>query len=239
MHAIMRTIFAATTLAVVGLAGRAHAQHSGDIELDVLVANGPIVTSGGDYTGTYAGRVFEGVMPSITPLETDAPGFDSLNGTFPANAQIRFDFVKQLLYWNGTALTTPASSLTVSYGSSKTATIGGGDTAGLPGFVIAPADSAGAFHKHMFFSLPDGAAAGLYGAVMTLGPGPGATGFTTSDSYLVAFSNGSFLDQAAGLDAMVDVAFAPVPEPSTWVLAGTGLAAAVWRAFRRKRNPVA
>jgi hypothetical protein len=55
----------------------------------------------------------------------------------------------------------------------------------------------------------------------------------------VAFSNGSFSDQAAGLDAMVDVAFAPVPEPSTWVLAGTGLAAAVWRAFRRKRNPVA
>lgn len=237
MHAIMRTIFAATALAaVVGLAGRARAQHSGDIELDVPVANGPIVTSGGDYTGTYAGRVFEGIMPSVAPLETDAPGFDSLNNTFPANAQIRFDFVKQLLYWNGTALTTPASSLTVSYGSSKTATIGGGDTAGLPGFVIAPANAQGSFHTHMFFSLPEDAAAGLYGAVMTLGPGPGATGFTTSDSYLVAFSNGSFSDPVGGLDAMVDVAFAPVPEPSTWVLAGIGLATAAWRVSRRKRR---
>jgi hypothetical protein len=75
--------------------------------------------------------------------------------------------------------------------------------------------------------------------VLTLGPGPGATGFATSDSFLVAFSNGSFADPTVGLDAMVDVAFAPVPEPSTWVLAGTGLAAAAWRLLRRKCNKIA
>lgn len=229
-----------TLAACIGLTcGLAVAQHSGDIELDVPTVGGPIVTAGGDYTGTYAGRVFEGVMPASVPLETDAPGFDSLNGTFPAGAQIRFDFVKQLLYWNGTELTTPASSLTVSYGSSKNATISGGDTAGLPGFVIAPANAQGAFHTHMFFSLPADAAAGLYGAVLTLGPGPGATGFATSDSFLVAFSNGSFADPTVGLDAMVDVAFAPVPEPSSWVLAGTGLTAAAWRLLRRKCNKIA
>jgi len=222
----------------VATCGVAAAQHTGDVELTVPAANGPIVTSGGDYAGEYAGRVFEGVMPGATPLETNAPGFDSLNGAFPANAQIRFDFVKQLLYWNGTELTTPSSAMTVSYGS-KTATIGGGDTAGLLGFVIGPADGNGAFHKHLWFSLPGDAAAGLYGAVLTLGPGPGATGFATSDSFLMAFSNGTFDQPTVGLDAMVDVAFAPVPEPSTWVLAATGLAAAAWRAVRRTRNPVA
>lgn len=220
----------------VATCGVAAAQHTGDVELTVPAANGPIVTSGGDYAGAYAGRVFEGVMPGATPLETNAPGFDSLNGTFPANAQIRFDFVKQLLYWNGTALTTPTSSLTASYGSTKTATIGGGDTQGLPGFVIAPANAQGAFHTHMFFSLPGDAAAGLYGAVLTLGPGPGATGFATSDSFLIAFSNGTFDQPTVGLDAMVDVAFAPVPEPSTCVLAGCGILGVACLA-RRRRTP--
>lgn len=236
MNFIVRTIFTTASLAIgLGLFGQARAQHANDIELSVD-GNGPIVTSGGDYSGTYAGRVFEGIMPAVAPLRTSSPGFDSIDGTFPAGAQIRFDFVKQLLYWNGTELTAPTSSLTVSSGTSNTATIGGGDIAGLPGFVIAPADAQGAFHEHVLFSLPADAAAGLYGAVMTLGPGPGATGFTTSDSYLVAFSNGSFANPAGGLDAMVDVAFAPVPEPSTWVLGGIGLAIAAGRLSRRKRH---
>ena len=147
MNFIVRTIFTTASLAIgLGLFGQARAQHANDIELSVD-GNGPIVTSGGDYSGTYAGRVFEGIMPAVAPLRTSSPGFDSIDGTFPAGAQIRFDFVKQLLYWNGTELTAPTSSLTVSSGTSNTATIGGGDIAGLPGFVIAPADAQGALRR--------------------------------------------------------------------------------------------
>lgn len=228
-------VFALCFAGITTMGRHSHAQHANDVELEVPVENGPIETHGGDYTGIYAGRVFEGIMPASASVGTTAPGFDSLNGTFPAGAQIRFDFVKQLLYWNGTALTTPSASLTVSEGfAGALATIGGSDTGGLPGFILAPADENGAFHEHVRFSLPNDAAAGLYGIVMTLGPGPGATGFTTSDSFLMAFSKGSFADVGTGLDAMVDVAFAPVPEPSTWVLCGLGLATLGWRAARRK-----
>lgn len=236
MRHIERFVFAITILgSIVGFAATAEADAGGDVGLSVPVVGGPIVTSGGDYTGDYAGRVFEGIISPTPPLETDAPGFYSANGTFTAGANIRFDFVKQLLYWNGTALTTPTSSLTLSFGSSTSATIGGSDTEGLPGFVIAPADVNGAFHRHLWFSLPDNAAVGLYGTVLTLGPGPGATGFSTSDSFLIAFSNGSFDDPAGGLDAMVNVAFAPVPEPSAVALAGLGVAGLVIRAWRRRR----
>ena len=81
------------------LAGVALAQHAGDIELTVPTPNGPIVTSGGEWAGTYAGRVFdEGIMPANAPYTTGSPGFDSATGTFPAAATIRYDFVKQLLY---------------------------------------------------------------------------------------------------------------------------------------------
>ena len=222
------------TLAFAAQAAVAAAQlHSGDIDLDVPVVGGPIVTSGGDWTGTFAGRVFEGVMSSTPPYVTTAPGFDSLAGTFPvvpAPAQIRFDFVSQLLYWNGTALTTPASALTVSF-SSQSATVTGSDTAGKAGFVIAPVSAQGAFHDHLTYSLPTGAASGLYGAVLSLGPAVGSTGFTTSDPFLITFLHGSVADIPGGMDALVNAAF--VPEPSGVGIAGVAAAAAAIYLRRR------
>jgi len=218
------------------LASTAAAQHAGDVLLTVPTANGPIVTAGGEWEGLYAGRVFdEGIMPANAPYTTISPGFDSATGTFPAAATIRYDFVKQLLYWNGSAMATPAATMTLDYLGNRPATVTGTDFAGAPGAVITSVPSNGSFHEHVNYTLTDNAAAGLYGVVLTLGPGAGSTGFTTSEPFLVTFARGSFDNYTTGLATMVDTAFAPVPEP-----AGIALAAAAagggWLALRRARK---
>lgn len=199
----------AAFLAWVALATQAVAQlHSGDITLSVPVAGGPIVTTGGEWTGEYAGRVFdEGIMPAAPPFVTGSPGFDSSTGTFPAGSLIRFDFVKELLFWDGSMLVPPSATMTVDYQDVRFATISGSDTAGAPGFIITSVPSNGSFHEHLDYALPSDAAAGLYGLVLTLGPGGATPAFTTSDSFLVTFARGSFAGYAAGLEAMVDAAF--------------------------------
>jgi autotransporter-associated beta strand protein len=206
-------IVACLALLLVGLALVREAPgqlHSGDIELSVPTPGGPIVTSGGEWVGEYAGRVFdEGIFPLAPPFVTGSPGFDSSAGTFPAGSLIRFDFVKELLYWNGTALAPPVATMMVDYQDVRFASITGADTAGAPGFVITSVPSNGSFHEHIEYALPGDAAAGLYGLVLTLGPGAATSAFTTSDSFLVTFAQGSFPDYAAGLEALVDTAFAP------------------------------
>jgi hypothetical protein len=218
------------------LAGAALAQHAGDIELTVPTPNGPIVTSGGEWVGTYAGRVFdEGIMPANAPYTTGSPGFDSATGTFPATATIRYDFVKQLLYWNGSALAAPAATMTLDYLGNRPATVTGTDFAGAPGAVITSVPSNGSFHEHLNYTLTNDAAAGLYGVVLTLGPGGSSTGFTTSEPFLVTFSRGTVDNYATGLSTMVDAAFAPVPEPSGIALAAAA-AGGGWLALRRART---
>jgi autotransporter-associated beta strand protein len=194
----------------IAFSGAAAAQsHSGDIALSVPVVGGPIVTAGGEWAGEYAGRVFdEGIMPPAPPFVTSSPGFDSMTGTFPAGSLIRFDFVKELLYWNGAALASPATTLTVDYQDVRFASITGSDTAGAPGFIISSVPSNGSFHEHLDYALPGDAAAGLYGLVLTLGPGAATPAFTGSDSFLVTFARGSFAGYVEGLQAMVDAAFA-------------------------------
>ncbi len=199
----------AACLAWLGLATQAVAQlHSGDITLSVPVAGGPIVTTGGEWVGEYAGRVFdEGIMPTAPPFVTSSPGFDSSTGTFPAGSLIRFDFVKELLFWDGAMLAPTTATMTVDYQDVRFATISGSDTAGAPGFIITSVPSNGSFHEHLDYALPSDAAAGLYGLVLTLGPGRATPAFTTSDSFLVTFARGSFSGYVAGLEAMVDAAF--------------------------------
>lgn len=215
--------------------GTARAQHSGDVLLSVPVPSGPIVTSGGGWSGQYAGRVFDdGIMTSAPPYTATSPGFDGSIGTFPGGSVIRLDFVKELLYWNGSALVTPAATMTVGYGG-RSGSISGSDTGGKPGFIVSSVTPDGSFHIHPTYGLPNGAAAGLYGLVLTLGPEAGTTGFTTSNSFLVTMTQGSFPNYATGLSTMVDAAFAPVPEPSGAALAAVATAGA-WLALRRTRK---
>ncbi len=231
----MRRILPLFVIAILAAAS-ARGQHTGDVILTVPVTDGPIVTSGGEWSGTYAGRVFdEGIMPLAPPFTTAAPGFDGAIGTFPGGSAIRLDFAKELLYWNGSSLVTPATTMTVEYGG-RSGTISGLDVGGKPGFVVSSAPPDGSWHIHPNYSLPSDAAAGLYGLVLTLGPGNGATGFTTSDSFLVTMAQGNFPNYATGLDTMVDAAFAPVPEPSTVALLGMAAVGGAWLAARRARK---
>lgn len=213
----------------------ARGQHTGDVILTVPVPSGPIVTSGGEWAGQYAGRVFdEGIMSLAPPFTTNSPGFDGVSGTFLSGSVIRLDFVKELLYWDGSALVPPASTMTVEYGG-RSGTIDGTDFGGKAGFIISSVPPDGSFHIHPTYSLPNDAAAGLYGLVLTLGPGSGTTGFTTSDSFLVTMAQGSFPNYSTGLSTMVDAAFAPVPEPSGAALAIVA-AVAGGLALRRARR---
>jgi hypothetical protein len=218
------------SLMIVAFAARVgNAQtHAGDIAL--LLINSRLNTSGGTYAGPLNGRVFEGIFPSSGL--TDNPGFDSAAGFLGAGEKIRFDFVREVLYWNGTALTESPRSMTVAIGSSQ-ATLSPTDFAGKAGFEIAGGDLNGAFHQHLFFSIGSGAPAGLYGVVLTLGPA-GTSTFGTSEPFLMAFRrNAGSLNPAAGLDAMAATLVA-VPEPSTLGLAAAGVAAAFACRCRRK-----
>jgi hypothetical protein len=233
LQSLIKQSLAAYGLVVMAfVACEARAQtHSGDIALSVV--NSRLTTAGGTYAGPLNGRVFEGTFPSSGL--TDNPGFDSAAGFLNAGEKIRFDFVREVLYWNGTALTESPRSMTVAIGSSQ-ATLSPTDFAGKAGFEIAGGDLNGAFHQHLFFSIGSGAPAGLYGVVLTLGPA-GTSTFGTSEPFLMAFRrNAGSLNPAAGLDAMAATLVA-VPEPSTLGLAAAGVAAGfAWRRRRKARK---
>lgn len=207
--------------------------HAGDVQL--LLINSRLTTAGGAYPGPLNGRVFEGIIPSGGT--TDNPGFDSAAGFLQPGETIRFDFVREVLYWNGTTLTQSPRSMTVAIGSSQ-ATLSPTDFGGKAGFEIAGGDAIGAFHQHLFFSIGSGAPAGLYGVVLTLGPA-GTSTFGTSEPFLMAFRrNAAALNPQAGLDAMAATLVA-VPEPSSLGLSLVGVAAGLaWR-WRRggQENP--
>jgi len=206
--------------------------HASDIQL--LLINSRLATSGGSYPGPLNGRVFEGTFP--TNGANNNPGFDSAAGLLQPGEMIRFDFVREVLYWNGTALTTSPRSMTVSLGSTQS-TLSPTDISGKPGFVINGGDAQGAFHEHVWFSIGSGAPTGLYGVVLTLGPA-GTSTFGTSDPFLIAFRrNALALNPQAGLDAMAATLVA-VPEPSTLGLVVAGVVAGVARRCRRRTRTV-
>jgi hypothetical protein len=219
-----------------------HAQtHQGDIEL--LLINSRLTTSGGTYTGSLQGRVFEGSFPRASGQTTD-PGFDSAAEFLEPGEKIRFDFVREILYWNGTALVESPRSVTVTTLAGSSVTLAPTDVGGKAGVEIAGGDpTTGAFHQHLQFSFGGNAPNGVYGLMMTLGPA-GTSTFGSSEPFLIAFSrNASLLNPGAGVDAMA-AALVPVPEPSTLGLAAVGVVAgAAWRSRGasngRKRKGIA
>lgn len=235
---VLRMSMAFALMTATVLAGGGH------LDVDIKVVNEKLTTEGGGETNILAGGVFfdaDGMVP--VPVEsvysTTYPGFDALAGTFTPGAQVRFDFVQQLLYWNGTELVDTNANLTVSFGANSQ-TISGSDTSGLPGFVLGQAilsgQQAGGFHSDLEWTLPETAASGLYGVVLRLSMESGSPGpvISPSESFLLAFGKGDVIDVDRGLEAMATVA--AVPEPSSMVLAGLGVAGVLAAGWRRRRR---
>lgn len=214
-----------------------------DVNMGIPTPGGAIVTSGGEWLGDFAGRVFEGIATTTsgTLTYTENPGFYAPALTFPltttgSQARLRLDFTKELLYWTGTALVEPSAGLRVSY-ASRTAWITGTDTAGAPGILLSTAVDGG-YHEHARFSLPTAAPAGLYGFTVALGPDGTSLGtFEPSQPLLITIQKGSLSPQAyaAGMNALVTAALVPVPEPSTLGMTAAALAAA-WLVAARRRG---
>lgn len=216
-------------------AGTASADAVVDINLSIPTSGSPLLTTGGTWTGIYAGKVFESFIASTS---TGDPGFFASAGTFAATSRIRIDFTQELLFWNGSSLATPAVGLTIATGP-RSATITGTSFGGAPGIFLSTVSLNGSYHMHATWSLPAGAASGIYGVVATLGPDGATTGFTTSAPFLVTFEKGVSPNYEAGVNAMVNAAL--VPEPSAVVLTVAGIVGAAMRLRRtpRFRNRVA
>lgn len=223
--------FVAFFAIAIGYCSTASADATFDINMSISSPGSALVTTGGTWSGTYAGRVFEGFIPSTS---TTDPGFFAPASTFASGSRIRIDFTQELLFWNGSSLAAPASGLTISTGP-RSATITGTNFGGAPGIFLTTAPSDGSYHFHATWSLPIAAATGLYGVVATLGPDGATTGFTQSAPFLVTFEKGAVSNYEAGLNAMVNAAL--VPEPNAVVLSLAGLvAAATW--LRRQKTLV-
>lgn len=206
-----------------------------DIQLSLI--NGKIETAGGvaAYQPPLDGRVFSTAFSlQGGQFSTSNPGFASLAGFLQPGEQIRFDVVRELLYWNGTQLAPPVVAMTISQ-FSNSITVGANDLAGKSGFVLGGPGVNGAIHIHPDFMLPSTAPAGVYGLMLTV-DGAGTATFTESDPILIAFRRGaSGLNPDQGIAAMA--ALVPVPEPcaiTLAVMAAAGFPFAI-RFMRRQR----
>lgn len=226
---------AAVLCAVVVGQHCAKADFATDIQLSLI--NGKIETAGGvaTYQPPMDGRVFAAAIPlQGGQFSASSPGFASLAGFLQPGEQIRFDVVRELLYWNGTQLAPPVVAMTISQ-FSNSITVAANDTAGKSGFVLGGPGVNGSVHIHTDFMLPSTAPAGVYGLMLTVG-GAGTATFTESDPILVAFRRGaSALNPDQGIAAMA--ALVPVPEPSAITLAAMAAAAypLTLRFMRRQR----
>ncbi len=144
------------TLALV--AGAAVAQpHGGDVVL--TVTDGRIVTNVYNGGVTEPWCLFTGAFGGTN--QTNNPGFDSVAGTFPANAEIGFTIRRAVRTWDGTDFSTiPPERIAMSWGPLGPVESPAGD-APVQGFTL-NASSNGSFHYHYTFRLTAPASPGAY-----------------------------------------------------------------------------
>lgn len=218
------------TIVFIGAAPQAFGDAATDIQLGV--SSGKLTTNLGKFAGTFDPSSFE----------TDEPGFA---GAPPSGHAYGVQVAQQLWYHSGIdgdPVTAVPGGVSVSIFDGVT-TLSVNGSSGLQTGLVLTESLSGSLHKHLDFSLSPGTApAGVYGLVLQIT----SPSFQSSDPFLLAIANIKGLDLnnpavLAGIEYGEQAIFnAAVPEPSSVVLAGLGVAglvgAAVGRRMRRQRQ---
>lgn len=102
-----------------------------DTHIGIDVVDGQLSTQGWQGGTGYLGeqRVFTGVLDPFA-FASDAPGTNSVGGTFATPGAIGFNILNELLSWNGAGYSSTAETMTVAFGPESVTT----DTGFVSGF---------------------------------------------------------------------------------------------------------
>ena len=223
---------------VVGMAQPGLGQHShSDVEISYH-GNKIDVHFGSE------GRVFEGELPTAgTDLQfTGEPGFASEVSEgmgVGANDEIIYNVLDDLLYWDGTSISTSGSGTQIRIGNRPPTvpdTVVSG-TSGLQRGSFSPAanrvgaaDGAGDFHSDLDWFLessPGNPSTGAYAVKLSLSTN--AAGIADSDEFFIVYNFGL---TPVAFEEGVEAFAALVPEPTSLMLIVIGLTV-FWRTPRR------
>jgi hypothetical protein len=148
----------------LALGAPAHAQHLGDIVLDI--SNGRIRTNQFDVSGilTPGVRDFRVTLGAAAPNFTDSPGFDTTPGTFPYPSTNGFRIRKALRIWDGTRFVhipgPMPETMQISFATLGPIYTPACDTI-VNGFSL-QVGSNGEWHRHLEYTLSDPGTPGVY-----------------------------------------------------------------------------
>jgi hypothetical protein len=205
----------------------AHAQvHEGDIEMSIVA--GAITLEGHALLRASNGyAVFEGDFGDVAggPFSSDDPGFDSEPGTWASGAVVSYRILGALEFWNGSSWgLAGAERVRLDGNLGEESFFEGTGISGNVTGLIGVAGSNGQVHEHLDMTVSRvGGGLPAVGAYM-IQLQVFSNGFADSQPFYIALNRGLAAD-----DFELAVQALAVPEPATWLMLATGIAAVVAR----------
>ena len=213
----MYTKIAITLVCVFSLNALAFAHDHADVEFHPDGAN--LVVPPMDHEGNFF-YVFPGAFGAedLDPANfTDHPGF--AGESFAEGDTFGFNVVRELLYWNGTAMVAAPADHSVAIQNIISTVIVAGDSPFQTGFTFAEADADGDVHQHINFTLrgpgePDDLVPGGYGLWLELT----SPQYDTSNGFVIMLNYG--LEDEAFEAGVHYIGEHVIPEPTALALFG-------------------